>query len=598
MFRTKPVFTVLALAVSSMAFNAQACSTVVVGKDVSATGEIIVGHNEDNDLRIVTSQYWVPAADHKVGEVIEYEPTTAKIPQVPHTYGFYWTQTLHPDGYSFSDGFVNEHGLVIVSNNCNETYETNEKLNEGGVGYGIRRLAAERAKTPREAVQVAIDLVTKYGYTSEGRTYTFANKDEAWQIMLLKGHRYIARKVQDNEVTYIANAFSLDKIDVDAKDVILSPDLIEHAIQSGHYKPAKEGDYSDFSFRKSYQPVSRRAADWNKDRAQTAWEMLMGRETTDQELFPYSVKPVGKLGVADVQKIISGHWEREDRSSGFFHQSMRDICNVGTFESVVYEMNADPLLLRGWKTSGRPCETPYVPFYPLAKPAAAMSFMSADTATQEHFHAAPNRFDYKPDFALYSFLDVQNLADYVPQARADLRKAIDAQQDAWMKEGGLVLKTAAYLKKAVSSAKAEAYLHAYSEQASNTARALMTDQFAAMKPLQVVILADSLSLSSKGTVDVAVIGTEDVDVSKADQKSFIFGITYPNPDVDLNAKRPHAQKAVVADVNGDGIKDLVLTFPAAEAATYGFKNVVTDLWLYGTIDGKKTGGFNLVKIVE
>ena len=119
-----------------------------------------------------------------------------------------------------------------------------------------------------------------------------------------------------------------------------------------------------------------------------------------------------------------------------------------------------------------------------------------------------------------------------------------------------------------------------------------------MKPLQVVILADSLSLSSKGTVDVAVIGTEDVDVSKADQKSFIFGITYPNPDVDLNAKRPHAQKAVVADVNGDGIKDLVLTFPAAEAATYGFKNVVTDLWLYGTIDGKKTGGFNLVKIVE
>ena len=71
----------------------------------------------------------------------------------------------------------------------------------------------------------------------------------------------------------------------------------------------------------------------------------------DQEAFPYSVKPTKKLTVSDVQKIVSGHWKREARTSGFFHQSMRDICNVGTFESVVYEMNPEPLLTRGWRTS-------------------------------------------------------------------------------------------------------------------------------------------------------------------------------------------------------------------------------------------------------
>lgn len=86
----------------------------------------------------------------------------------------------------------------------------------------------------------------------------------------------------------------------------MSPDLIEHAIKTGHYKPAKAGDYSDFSFRKAYQPIERRSADWNKDRAQTAWEMLMGKETMDQEAFPYSVKPTKKLTVSDVQKIVSG----------------------------------------------------------------------------------------------------------------------------------------------------------------------------------------------------------------------------------------------------------------------------------------------------
>ena len=75
------------MALGSIAMNASACSTVVVGKDVSATGQIMIGHNEDNDLRIVTSQYWVPAADHKAGELITYEQTTAKIPQVAHTAG-------------------------------------------------------------------------------------------------------------------------------------------------------------------------------------------------------------------------------------------------------------------------------------------------------------------------------------------------------------------------------------------------------------------------------------------------------------------------------------------------------------------------------
>ena len=59
-----------AVVLSAFAANAFACSTVVVGKDASATGEIIVGHNEDNDLCIVTSQYWVAAADHEKGEMI------------------------------------------------------------------------------------------------------------------------------------------------------------------------------------------------------------------------------------------------------------------------------------------------------------------------------------------------------------------------------------------------------------------------------------------------------------------------------------------------------------------------------------------------
>lgn len=588
------------LAAAALSTSAAACSTVVVGKSVSATGQIIVGHNEDNDLRIVTSQYWVPAADHKAGELITYEPAAAKIPQVKHTFGYYWTQTLHPAGYSFSDGFVNEKGVSVVSNNCNETFEKGLSVNEGGIGYGVRRLIAERAASARQAVDLVIELQTKYGYTDEGRTYTVADKNEAWQIMLLRGHRYIARKVQDDEVTYIANAFSLDTLEGTPKeDLIMSPDLIEHAVETGRYAPAKKGDYSDFSFRKAYQPIERRSTEWNKDRAQTAWEMLMGKETTDQEQFPYSIKPAKKLGVDDVKAILSGHWKRESRDEApfeFFHHTMHDICNVGTFESVVYEMNADPLLIRGWRTSGRPCQTPYVPFYPLAKPSAAQSFMTPETATAEHFHAKLDRFDYKPEFGLYSFLTAQNLADYVGGKTIQAQKA--ALEAKWTNEAESVMKTAQALKTTVSAEKAEAFLHQYGAAAYGEAAAAMTAAYHAMKPVSVVVLGDKLSLSAKGEIQVAVLSSEDFDATKLDVKSALFGVTYPNPDVDINTDRAKAVKLEARDVDGDGRLDAVFTFPAAAAVKHAFADVKTDLWFFGKAGDVKVGGFDVVKVVK
>ena len=96
-----------------------------------------------------------------------------------------------------------------------------------------------------------------------------------------------------------------------------------------------------------------------------------------------------------------------------------------------------------------------------------------------------------------------------------------------------------------------------------------------MNPIIVEISADTLSLSAKDTVDVVVFGEKGLDVTKAKKESFVFGITYPDP-------------------NGDGVNDLVLTFPSDAAAKHGFEGVR----LFGEIDGKKRGGYDLVRIVK
>ena len=131
----KAVAAAVGIALSALTFNAIGCSTVIVGKDASKTGTIIIGHNEDNGGRILNPQYWVPPQDHADGEMIKFEPAAASIPQVKHTFGFYWSQTFDPNGASFSDGFVNENGVVIVTNACTGIYEDDVMpTKDGGIG--------------------------------------------------------------------------------------------------------------------------------------------------------------------------------------------------------------------------------------------------------------------------------------------------------------------------------------------------------------------------------------------------------------------------------------------------------------------------------
>ena len=238
-FKTKLAVLAIGAAMGSMAFNASACSTVIVGKDASATGNILVGHNEDNGGRILTAQHWVPAATHKAGEMIKFEEAAASIPQVEKTFGFFWSQTFDPTGASFSDGFVNENGVTIVTNACTGIYKDDiMPTKDGGIGYGIRRLMAERATSARHAVDIAIELLGKYGYFSEGRTYTIADPNEAWQLAIHQGNTWVARRVQDNEIIYIPNNFMMDKVDAtDTKNVIVAPGMIERAINERKHRP-------------------------------------------------------------------------------------------------------------------------------------------------------------------------------------------------------------------------------------------------------------------------------------------------------------------------------------------------------------------------
>ena len=78
--------------------SSMACSTVIVGKDASATGQVIVGHNEDNggrSLSIPNTMYRLPST--KPVTMIKYEPTAAMIPASARNLGLLLVSNARPE---------------------------------------------------------------------------------------------------------------------------------------------------------------------------------------------------------------------------------------------------------------------------------------------------------------------------------------------------------------------------------------------------------------------------------------------------------------------------------------------------------------------
>lgn len=590
------------LALAGLAFNASACTTIIVGKDVSKTGNIIVGHNEDNGGRILTAQYWVPAATHKKGEMIKFEEAAAEIPQVEKTFGFYWSQTYNPKGASFSDGFVNENGVVIVSNNCSGIYDDDRMpLKDGGIGYGIRRLMAERATSARHAVDIAIDLLDEYGYFADGRTYTIADAKEAWQIAIHQGNTWVARRVKDNEVVFIPNNFMMDKVDAtDKENVLVAPGMIERAIKNGRYKPAKEGVYNDFNYRVAVAPAARRAADFNYMRNHIGWKYIADLDITDPEKFPYSVTPNKKFGVEEVKEVLRLHEEgMNEQDPNWSHSTSLGICRATTHESAVYELNDNPLLIAGYRALSRPCETPFIPFFPLAQPDANLGLMTPDQATAEHFKGTLKYFNYKADWPVWTFINNANVHDFQrDDVKANFKfvKALEDQLGATLPDAA---KEAARLLK-ISEDKAVAYLHEYNVRMARDGEVAMAKRLAEAAPYKITILADQIDPQSSETIDVVLFGDKTLDVSKVEPKKVWLGASRANVRnrILMADALGQATKVTFKDMNEDGQKDAVLTFTQKDVSKHLLAGAFHDVWLYGYVGDKRVAAMDTVKVIK
>jgi dipeptidase len=309
---------IIAAVLSMLLFGAappgSACTNFLITKGASADGSTMITYAADSHELYGEIYHW-PARDFAPGTMHDvYEWDTGKylgqIPEVSHTYSVV--------------GLMNEHQVSIGET----TWGGREELRDDStavVDYGsLMFLGLQRAKTAREAIAIMTDLVTKYGYYSEGESFSIADPNEAWIMDMVgkgkgnKGAVWVARRIPDGYIAGHANYPRIHRFPLNDKtNTLYAPDLISFARSKGYFKGADE----EFDFANAYYPPdygalraceARVYAMFNRAAPSLKLSMDYVKGVPGAEVLPIWIKPDKKLSVHDVMELMRDHFEGTD----------------------------------------------------------------------------------------------------------------------------------------------------------------------------------------------------------------------------------------------------------------------------------------------
>lgn len=310
---------------SITANRADACTNVIVTKGASADGSCMVSYAADSHW-LYGELYFKPQADWKVTDKLRvYDWDSGQylglIDQVEHTY-----KTV---------GNMNEHQLIIAETTFGGRHGLNDP--NGIMDYGsLIYITLQRARTAREAIKVMAELTNKYGYFSEGESFSIVDKNEAWIMEMVgkgtekKGSVWVALRVPDGYISGHANQSRIATFPLnDPENCLYAEDVIDFARSKGWFS----GEASEFSFRDAYCPADFGALRGCEARVWSAFNILSHGWFTFEETkgnlvtkdaysyvdyamghnpdnrMPLWIKPAKKVTVKNVADVMRDHYE-------------------------------------------------------------------------------------------------------------------------------------------------------------------------------------------------------------------------------------------------------------------------------------------------
>ncbi|ORN21520.1 Dipeptidase A [Lentilactobacillus parabuchneri] len=202
--------------------NFSACTSMIVGKNASIDGSIMIARNEDSK------------ASWPKNYVIH-----------PHE------EFDQPQEFSSNDnGF--KISLPTIRAKYSATPEWTDKFGlfeeDGFNEYGVAMSATESTYTNKLALG-ADPLVEDYG-TSESNGILFADQNEAWYMETGGGHNWVAQRIPDDSYAVIANQSAIQEIDFDDPKHFMWSTNIRKFVADNHLNPDHSGN--SFNFRQIF----------------------------------------------------------------------------------------------------------------------------------------------------------------------------------------------------------------------------------------------------------------------------------------------------------------------------------------------------------
>ncbi|RLO06537.1 hypothetical protein DYB28_011853, partial [Aphanomyces astaci] len=244
-----------------------------------------------------------------------------QIPQVATTYGY--IEGVYP--------LINEHQLAIGESTCGANLWAKPATQGGKALFDITelaRVAFERTKTAREAVQLMGDLAVQYGYygaewegdavySEAGETLTVTDTKEGWVFHILPDDSgasavWVAQRVPDTHIVAIGNQFIIHHVNLTDSDNFLG--------SSNLYDVAKRNNFwdgqSNFDFTVAY--ARRRPGESFYYSTRRQWRVYtLANPRLDLSpytdafgtTYPFSVETAGLLDASDLIRFQRDHYE-------------------------------------------------------------------------------------------------------------------------------------------------------------------------------------------------------------------------------------------------------------------------------------------------
>ncbi len=307
------------------------CDILVATPKFTRNGSMLFAKNSDREPNEAQKVEYIPRKKHEENYV---NMTYTSFPQVEETYAFVLSRPWWIWGAEMG---ANEFGLTIG----NTAVFTNQKKEKKGIlGMDMIRLALERKRNAKDALNFIIDIIENYGQGGSGsyehkflyhNSFIIADRKEAY-VLETSGKNWAAKMIE--KFYSISNALTL------SDDWDFASDPVVSLSKKNNFNFAKH--FSD----KLYTHFAH-----GKERRDFTYKMLEQGE--------------GRINVPYIMKILRSH---QTNNFDPLHTSMKNVCmHYGgklkpsqTANSQISDLSSDTHWFTG---ESIPCLSVFKPFF-------------------------------------------------------------------------------------------------------------------------------------------------------------------------------------------------------------------------------------------